>query len=1133
MKGNKMKQLQFVQLHKDNDNHRAQFEALFWEYHAEQCEHNPKLRVSPNPHFTYEEFWQKWFNSIIDIQGDSDRHLELCYDGEELVGFLYGKVDHENHNGFIKPGWGYVMEFYVKPEFRRKGYGRAMAGRLEALFAADGATQIYLNTPTIMGTPFWTAMGYAKTDEISTDNGKPIWVKTIAPKTKQLQFVQIRKDNDKHRAEFKSLYWDFNDELCEHDPSLLVSPNPHYTAEEFRLKCFEGTLEMLGDSDRHLELCYDGENLIGFLEGVVEHEHLVGFIKPGWGCVREFYVKPEHRRKGYGRAMAGRLERLFAADGAKMMYLTPDNVTGIPFWTAMGFIETEEINTDNDMKVWVKEIERSKMTPADLISFRVVNYPSPGLFERIVASRWHGDPNAAFMLSDTLCGGKWFSDSFSVVAEIGDKWVIGYVSFSQNEQDSAKWYMANLGVVSAYRRRGIAAQMIKTGLARLTDIGAKQLYSATEPSNAASLALHKSLGFAEIPIEPWGGFDLSGQVMFRLDLPTNLNATPMTSVHIPFVYGLLRSPRNKAALNPADLTFAEWKAAFEQNLTDPDEANFIIRRGIVPVAWLKINGLSENDMAWISMLVVYENYQRQGVGSFAIQYAEDFVREKGFTAMGIHANAENTAAVNCYKKAGYVIIEESDCTNGDGSRRRGYTLYKDHLDCARVRMCVDGVDFFMGKPFDFSFLKKYGTVFKVFDEQDSGNICFGVEKDGKRYFVKFAGAPTVCYKGEKIDAINRLKPAAKTYTDLSHPNLIKFLFAEEIGGGFAAVFEWTDAVGIGRMYPQNHRRFNALPLEKHMKVFDEILAFHKHVAECDYVAVDFYDGTIMYDFDTGQSIICDVDFYQKSPYYGEMGIWGSGKFVSPEECKIGERMDEITTVYTMGATAFALFAEFDRSFEAWNASKALFDVATKAVSDERSERYQSLDELIAAWEQAKGVNNVEYKRLELSDLSPDMLKFFHRYQAVKKCWRKINNKWVLIDNPYIEDWDDDFRNQLSTEDFPQAIKSGGALFGAYDNDKLIGFFALDGNLIGSEKQYAWLVFCHVSAEYRHHGIGRKLFNLAVEAARKLGAPKMYISAHSSEESQAFYRAVGCVHAEEIIPELFEAEPYDVHMEFVL
>ena len=40
-------------------------------------------------------------------------------------------------------------------------------------------------------------------------------------------------------------------------------------------------------------------------------------------------------------------------------------------------------------------------------------------------------------------------------------------------------------------------------------------------------------------------------------------------------------------------------------------------------------------------------------------------------------------------------------------------------------------------------------MFKVYDDQDSGNICFGTEKDGQRYFIKFAGAPTERYNGNR------------------------------------------------------------------------------------------------------------------------------------------------------------------------------------------------------------------------------------------------------------------------------------------------------------------------------------------------------------------------------------------------
>lgn len=59
------------------------------------------------------------------------------------------------------------------------------------------------------------------------------------------------------------------------------------------------------------------------------------------------------------------------------------------------------------------------------------------------------------------------------------------------------------------------------------------------------------------------------------------------------------------------------------------------------------------------------------------------------------------------------------------------------------------------------------------------------------------------------------------------------------------------------------------------------------------------------------------------------------------------------------------------------------------------------------------------------------------------------------------------------------------------------------------------------------------FYQACEEARRLGADKLYISAHSSKESQATYKALGCVHAKEINPKLAEEEPCDVQLEYVL
>lgn len=267
---------------------------------------------------------------------------------------------------------------------------------------------------------------------------------------------------------------------------------------------------------------------------------------------------------------------------------------------------------------------------------------------------------------------------------------------------------------------------------------------------------------------------------------------------------------------------------------------------------------------------------------------------------------------------------------------------------------IDGIPFKLKSAFDFSFMKEYGTVFKVFDDQDSGNICFGTEKDGQRYFVKFAGVPTERYGGDPADAISRLKATLPIYSDLKHESLIDLIEAKEIGDGFAMVFKWTDGDCMGRMYPAAHRRFMELPINDRLAVFSDILSFMECVASRNYVAIDFYDGSIMYDFANGKTTICDIDLFRKQPCVNNMGrMWGSSRFQSPEEYQLGADIDEITNVYTLGATAFALFDEYNRTREKWQLSDKLFGIATRAVSDDRANRQQTIRQFTAEWEAAQ------------------------------------------------------------------------------------------------------------------------------------------------------------------------------------
>lgn len=110
---------------------------------------------------------------------------------------------------------------------------------------------------------------------------------------------------------------------------------------------------------------------------------------------------------------------------------------------------------------------------------------------------------------------------------------------------------------------------------------------------------------------------------------------------------------------------------------------------------------------------------------------------------------------------------------------------------------------------------------------------------------------------------------------------------------------------------------------------------------------------------------------------------------------------------------------------------------------------------------------------------------------------------------------------------------GGAFSGAYANGLLVGVVALESRLIGARQDQVQLKFLHVSQSHRKQGLGRALFERAVEQARLLGAAKLYVSATPSRNTVDFYRHLGCRVAAEVDPELWALEPEDIHLEYVI
>ncbi len=175
---------------------------------------------------------------------------------------------------------------------------------------------------------------------------------------------------------------------------------------------------------------------------------------------------------------------------------------------------------------------------------------------------------------------------------------------------------------------------------------------------------------------------------------------------------------------------------------------------------------------------------------------------------------------------------------------------------------------------------------------------------------------------------------------------------------------------------------------------------------------------------------------------------------------------------------------------------------------------------------------IEYRTLQEQEINRGLFRAFIRRQVVDQCLRRENGAWVVRSAPFIDDWtEEDYQTLIGC--LHNTVRTGGFVLGAFSNGELKGFVSVENGFFGGENLYYDLSSLHVSEDMRRKGIGKELFMAAAGWAREQGAKKLYISAHSAIESQAFYRAMGCVEATEYNQRHVEKEPYDCQMEYVL
>ena len=108
---------------------------------------------------------------------------------------------------------------------------------------------------------------------------------------------------------------------------------------------------------------------------------------------------------------------------------------------------------------------------------------------------------------DILCG---------FIAEDGDQ-PVGLINFMR-QRNEPEWFIANVTVLPAFRRRGIARKLVEATITELRDRKARAAFLEVVAGNDPAFRLYKQLGFEE--------FTTSSEYQYQKDIPVEAQPMP-------------------------------------------------------------------------------------------------------------------------------------------------------------------------------------------------------------------------------------------------------------------------------------------------------------------------------------------------------------------------------------------------------------------------------------------------------------------------------------------------------------------------------------------------------------------------------------------------------------------------------
>ncbi|MBQ6862834.1 MAG: GNAT family N-acetyltransferase [Clostridia bacterium] len=167
------------------------------------------------------------------------------------------------------------------------------------------------------------------------------------------QFTCLHRKNRKQFRQLPALYAAYRQQ------TIL-----NHGGKKHRLSVFRRELQRVlrktdecvwSGNPRCFVVLHEGDTVLGFAD-IRTVSTDIPDVQFAYGTVEDFFVVEQERKKGYGRLLYERVERVFRENNTKTVLLTPDPVSGVQFWEKMGYESMHFCIPDTESTFYKKEI---------------------------------------------------------------------------------------------------------------------------------------------------------------------------------------------------------------------------------------------------------------------------------------------------------------------------------------------------------------------------------------------------------------------------------------------------------------------------------------------------------------------------------------------------------------------------------------------------------------------------------------------------------------------------------------------------------------------------------------------------------------------------------------------------------